>query len=127
MFKSRNELILIILFCLAVTASQGQAQSASSSVRRLALLLQTYRSHRLSDTAYLKAVDSVAPLVLAEDSLPEWLNTYREIAFGDSRRGVYRAHYYTFMAIHSSAKSRFGSAIYYSEKNNEERVAIGEF
>jgi signal transduction histidine kinase len=77
--------------------------------------------------AYLKAVDSVAPVLLAADSLPEWLGVYREIAFGDKGRGIYRAHYYTYMAIHASAKNQFGSAIYYAEKNNDERIATGEF
>jgi signal transduction histidine kinase len=81
----------------------------------------------LNDSAYLKAVDSVAPVLLAEDSLAAWLGTYQGIAFGDKRWGVYRAHYYTYMAIHASNKNQFGSAIYYSEKNNEERIAIGQF
>jgi signal transduction histidine kinase len=120
-------LFRIIFPFLVVSGGGSLAQSPSASVQRLAGLLQIYRSHRLNDTAYLKAVDSVAPVLLAEDSLTEWLNTYREIAFGDRRRGVYRAHYYTYMAIHSSLKSRFGSAIYYSERNNEERIATGDF
>jgi signal transduction histidine kinase len=81
----------------------------------------------MNDSDYLKSVDSVAPVLLAEDSIPEWLGTYREIAFGDGRWGLYRAHYYTYMAIHSTDKNQFGSAIYYSEKNNEERIAIGDF
>ena len=118
---------LITLCCLVVSGGSSLAQSPNSSVQRLAALLQSYHSHRLNDSAYLRAVDSVAPVLLREDSLPEWLGTYREIAFSDKRWGVYRAHYYTYMAIHSSGASRFGSAIYYAEKNNEERIAIGEF
>ena len=120
-------LLLVSLSCLLVTGGNCLAQSPPSSGQHLAGLRESYHSHRLNDTAYLKAVDSVAPVLLAEDSLPEWLGTYREIAFGDKRRGVYRAHYYTYMAIHASTKNQFGSAIYYSEKNNEERIATGEF
>jgi signal transduction histidine kinase len=93
----------------------------------LAGLLQSYKAHRLNDSAYLRAVDSLAPFLLAEDSLPEWLGTYRDIAFGNTRLGVYRAHYYTYMAIHATNKNQLGSAIYYSEKNNEERIGTGEF
>jgi signal transduction histidine kinase len=118
---------LITLCCLVVSGGPCLAQSAFSSAQHLDDLLRDYQSHRLNDSAYLKAVDSVAPVLLAEDSLPAWLGTYQGIAFGDSRWGVYRAHYYTYMAIHASNKNQFGSAIYYSEKNNEERIAIGQF
>ncbi|HUB60962.1 MAG TPA: ATP-binding protein [Puia sp.] len=114
-------------YCLFVTGGNSLAQSPASSVRHLAGLLRSFRSHRLSDSAYLKAVDSVAPVLLAEDSLAEWLSAYREIVFGDKRWGAYRAHYYTYMAIHATDKNQLGSAIYYSEKNNEERIATGEF
>jgi len=120
-------LLLVSLYCLVVTGGDSVAQSPVSSAQHLAGLLQAYQSHRLTDSAYLKAVDSAAPLLVSEDSLPEWLGTYREIAFGDKRLGAYRAHYYTYMAIHANNMSRFGSAIYYSDKNNEERIAIGDF
>jgi len=120
-------LLLVSLCCLLVTGGNSLAQSPPSSGQRFAGLLRSYQSHRLNDTAYLKAVDSIAPVLLAENSLPGWLGVYREIAFGDRRRGVYRAHYYTYMAIHANAKNQFGSAIYYAEKNNEERIATGEF
>ena len=75
----------------------------------------------------MKAVDTVAPVLLTADSLPAWLSLYRGIAFGDARWAKYRAHYYTYLAMHASAKNQYGSAIYYSEKNNEERIAAGEF
>ncbi len=118
---------LITLCCLAFYGGSSLAQPPASSVQRLNKLLQSYHSHRSNDSAYLKAVDSIVPVLLAEDSLPEWLGAYREIAFGDNRWGVYRAHYYTYMAIHATDMNQFGSAIYYSEKNNEERIAIGDF
>jgi signal transduction histidine kinase len=118
---------LITLCCLVLSGGSCLAQSPFSSARHLYDLLRDYQFHRLNDSAYLKAVDSVAPVLLAEDSLPAWLGTYQGIAFGDSRWGIYRAHYYTYMAIHASNKNQFGSAIYYSEKNNEERIAIGQF
>jgi signal transduction histidine kinase len=118
---------LVTLCCLVVSGGSCLAQPPSSSVQHLARLLRAYQSHRLSDSAYLKAVDSVAPVLLAKDSLPAWLSTYQGIAFGDKRWGVYRAHYYTYMAINASDKNQFGSAIYYSEKNNEERIANGLF
>jgi signal transduction histidine kinase len=99
---SSKPLQLITLCCLFVVGGTCLAQSPTSSVQRLAALLRSYHSHLLNDSAYLKAVDSVVPVLLPEDSLPEWLGAYREIAFGDKRWGVYRAHYYTYMAIHSS-------------------------
>src|SRR5579862_1091514 len=82
---------LVSLVCLLVTGGNSLAQAPPSSARHLAGLLQSYHSQRLNDTAYLNAADSVVPVLLAEDSLPEWLGTYRQIAFGDERRAVYRA------------------------------------
>lgn len=99
-------LYLVSLCCLLVTGGNSVAQSPISPAQHLAGLLQSYHTHRLNDTAYLKAVDFVAPVLLAEDSLPEWLATYRDIVFGDKRWGVYRAHYYTYMAIHATNKNR---------------------
>jgi signal transduction histidine kinase len=117
-----------ILCCLVITGGSSFAQASAIPVQRLSVLLGLFRSHRLADTAYLKAVDSVAPLILgSDDSLPEHLETYRELAFNDKKRGVYRAHYFTYLALYSYARSKLGSSIYYSEKNNEERIKTGEF
>ncbi len=120
-------LLFLSLFCLVVSGGNNFGQSPPSSGQHLAGLLRSYRSHHLNDTAYLRAVDSVAPVLLAQDSLPEWLGVYKEIAFGNERLGIYRAHYYTYMAIHANTRNQFGSAIYYAEKNNEVRIETGEF
>ena len=111
-----------VLCCLVIATGQSRAQGQGVS----GLLIQ-YREHRLGDTAYLKAVDSIAPRILDNDSLPQWLTSYREVAFSDQRWGAYRASYYTYLAIYSYNKNQFGSAIYYSEKNNEEKTKIGLF
>jgi hypothetical protein len=37
---------------------------------RLDVLLKEHRNHLLGDTAYLNGVDSLAPLLLDDDSLP---------------------------------------------------------
>jgi signal transduction histidine kinase len=107
--------------------ARGRNQAQASPGQRLSGLLTQYREHRLGDTAYLKAVDSIAPRVLDNDSLPQWLSAYREVAFSDKRWGAYRASYYTYLAIYSYNKNQFGSAIYYSEKNNEEKIKVGLF
>jgi hypothetical protein len=51
------------------------------------------------DTAYLKAVDSIAPILGNDDSLPQRLAVYREIAFGEKIKGSWKAKYYSYMAI----------------------------
>jgi signal transduction histidine kinase len=107
--------------------ARGRNQTQASPGQRLSGLLTQYREHRLGDTAYLKAVDSIAPRVLDNDSLPQWLSAYREVAFSDQRWGAYRASYYTYLALYSYNKNQFGSAIYYSEKNNEEKIKVGLF
>jgi signal transduction histidine kinase len=72
-------------------------------------------------------VDSIAPMLAKEDSLSELLSVYQQLAFADPSRGKYRAGYYTYLAINAYNVSRLGSAIYYSEKNNEERTKLGQF
>jgi signal transduction histidine kinase len=124
---SSKPLKLFIFCCLIGSGGNILAQSPSTPLQRLSDLLQSYRSQQLPDSGYLKAVDSLAPLLLTADSLPERLTVYRDIAFGNPRWGIYRAHYYTYLAAHYSDKNQFGSAIYYAEKNNQERIAIGEF
>lgn len=120
-----------ILFCLGVfTGNFGnyvRAQQADSLKLYLSRLLVRYEKHALPDTEYLKAVDSVAPLLGKEDSLPQLLSVYWQLAFKDPGRGRYQAAYYTYLAINAYNFSRLGSAIYYSEKNNEERTKLGQF
>jgi signal transduction histidine kinase len=103
------------------------AQHTDSLLSHLAGLRAGYLQNTIRDTDYLKAVDSIAPLLEKEDSLPGLLATYRQIAFNDARWGKYRAGYYTYLAIHAYNFSRLGSAVYYSEKNNEERTKTGQF
>ncbi len=117
-----------ILFCLGVfTGNYVHAQQTDTLKLRLSKLLTRYKRSSLRDTNYLKAVDSIAPLLAKEDSLPLLLSTYRQLAFLDPGRGKYRAAYYTFLAINAYNLNRLGSSIYYSEKNNEERVKLGQF
>jgi signal transduction histidine kinase len=115
----------IILWCLVIVGGSSQAQD--SAARVLSGLQSAFRDHRLGDTAYMKAVDSIAPVLVNLDSLPRLLSGYREIAFSDKKWGAYRARYYTYLALYSYNKNRFGSAVYYSERNNEERVQAGLF
>jgi hypothetical protein len=118
---------LVILCCLLFAGVRSVAQGPVISTARLAALLREYRAHMLSDTAYLQAVDSIAPILGNDDSLPQRLAVYREIAFRDNIKGPWKARYYSYMALYSNNKSQFGSAIYYSEKNSEEKVQLGLF
>ena len=126
MYLSKS-LPAVILCCFLFSGVGSFAQAPVVPTARLSALLREYRDHVLSDTAYLKAVDSIAPMLGNDDSLPQRLAVYREIAFGDNRKGPWKARYYSYMALYSSNKSQFGSAIYYSEKNNEEKVKLGLF
>jgi len=119
---------LVFSICLVVLlGNYGRAQPTDSLKLRLGDLLNRWRAKQLRDTDYLKGVDSVAPLLAKADSLPEWLATYRQLAFSDSGRGKSRAQYYTYLAINAYNLNQFGRAIYYSEKNNEERTKLGQF
>ena len=117
----------VILCCLLFAGERSIAQAPVTATGRLSGLLREYRDHTLNDTAYLKAVDSIAPMLGNDDSLPQRLAVYREIAFGDNIKGPWKARYYSYMALYFNNKSQFGSAIYYSEKNNEEKVKLGLF
>jgi len=119
---------LVFSICLVILlGGYGRAQSTDSLKLHLNDLLTRWRAKRLTDTDYLKGVDSVAPLLAKADSLREWLSTYRRLAFSDSGRGKSRAQYYTYLAINAYNLNQFGRAVYYSEKNNEERTKLGLF
>jgi signal transduction histidine kinase len=117
--------LLLILFLLP--AVNTRAQRPALLKRHLADLQVQYQARSLPDTVYLKAVDSAASLLLQDDSLPQLLSAYQQIAFGEPGLGKYRAKYYTYLAIYSYNRNRLGSAIYYSEKNNEEKIKAGIF
>lgn len=120
----------LCLLCLLAIAGMGvQAQPATpgSPHQRLTVALARWQAGRLSDTGYLRTVDSVAPQLLNDDSLVQELSTYRQLAFSNKDLGRYRMWYYRYMAIFSLNKNKSGSAIYYSEKNNEEAIRIGVF
>lgn len=123
--KLPSPLIYCILLVLATRAVYGQ--QADSLKTRLTILDGRLQSHKLKDTDYLRSLDSLAPFLEQEDSLPEWLLKYRDIAFSDPKPGIFRARYYTYMALNAANTKKLGSAIYYSEKNNEERVNAGLF
>ena len=72
-------------------------------------------------------MDSLVPFMAQEDSLPQWLSIYRDIAFANPKPDRHKANYYTYMALNAYNSKKLGSAIYYSEKNNEERVSVGLF
>jgi signal transduction histidine kinase len=117
---------LLLIPCL-LPGIAGRTQSADSLKTRLAALLHARQLHMLKDTDYLRSVDSIAPKLEMEDSLPQWLTTYRDIAFADTRPGRHKALYYTYLALNAANTNKLGSAIYYSEKNNDERINAGMF
>jgi signal transduction histidine kinase len=117
----------LLIFSLLLSGIYTRAQRPALLKRHLAELQQQYQDHGLRDTVYLKAADSAAALLLQDDSLPQLLSVYQQVAFGDKGLGRYRANYYTYLAIYSYNKNRLGSAVYYSEKNNEERIKAGIF
>lgn len=119
-----------ILFFLGFFAGNYVCAQRTDTLKlRLSTLQVRYHEHLLKDTDYLNAVDSIAPLLGKEDSLPQLLSLYRQLAFEEpgTGRGRHRAAYYTYLAIHAYNSSRLGSAVYYSEKNNEERTKLGQF
>jgi len=107
--------------------SGSPGQSTPGPQQRLSAALSRWQTGQISDTIYLHAVDSVAPQLLNDDSLVQELSTYRQLAFSNNNLGKYRVWYYRYMAVFSLNKHKYGSAIYFSERNNEESVALGLF
>jgi signal transduction histidine kinase len=123
--KLSNPIIYCFLLLLAAASVRGQ--SADSLRTRLKVLSNEWRTHKLKDTDYLRAMDSLVPFMVEEDSLPQWLAVYRDIAFANPVPDRHKAYYYTFMALNAANTKKLGSAIYYSEKNNTERINAGLF
>lgn len=107
--------------------SSLSTQPPDSARQRLAVLQAGYERRILSDTAYLNGVDSIVLRLFSGDSLEQQLDTYQKIAFGGDVPGKYRLKYYRYLLYYFVSKDRNGSAIYYSEKNNEESIRQGAF
>lgn len=120
-----NPITYCLLFLLVAFTARGQR--ADSLKLRLATLSGRWRTHQLKDTDYLRSMDSLVPFLEQEDSLPQLLSDYRDIAFTNPKPSRYKAYYYTFMALNAANAKKLGSAIYYSEKNNAERISAGLF
>lgn len=118
---------IIYCFLLLLIAGSAQCQSADSLKARLTALSSQWRSHRLKDTDYLQSMDSLVPFLEEEDSLPQWLSGYGDIAFANPKPDRHKAYYYTYLALNAANRKKLGSAIYYSEKNNTERTRAGLF
>ena len=123
--KLSNPITYCFLFLFAVSSARGQ--SADSLRTRLAAVSGQWRNHKLKDTDYLRSMDSLVPFMAQEDSLPQWLSIYRDIAFANPKPDRHKANYYTYMALNAYNSKKLGSAIYYSEKNNEEKISVGLF
>jgi signal transduction histidine kinase len=119
----------LILYCflLLLMVASARGQSADSLRSRMSVLSRGRQSHLLKDSDYLRSMDSLVPFMVQEDSLPQWLSLYRDIAFADAKPDKHKAFYYTYMALNAANTRKLGSAIYYSEKNNAERVNAGLF
>ena len=123
--KLPNGILHCFLFLLTVTSARGQ--TADSLRSRMRMLSVERQNHLLEDTDYLRSMDSLVPFMVQEDSLPQWLSAYRDIAFANDKPDRHKAYYYTYMALNAANTRKPGSAIYYSEKNNTERVNAGLF
>ena len=125
--STRPAYLGIFLLVMTCGAAHSQGSSFQNPQKRLSELSTHYRQGKLSDTLYLRGADSIASSLLNDDSLVEELAIYRQVAFGNKDLGRGRMMYYRYLAYLAINKNNYGSAIYYSEKNNEEAVKIGVF
>lgn len=121
---SRLGLLAALLLTLTTFA---QAQNTDSLKQRLHHLLLLHQQQQLSDSAYLKSVDSVVEFLYTDNNLEQWLEPYRQIAFASESLARYQAYYYRHLITLAENKNRNGTAIYYSEKNNAASVKAGLF
>ncbi|NML21285.1 hypothetical protein HHL16_10400 [Pseudoflavitalea sp. G-6-1-2] len=113
---------LLLFVLLSICNATLHAQDNTGTSKKFAELLTMYRQQQIDDTSYLKLADSLADLSYNEDSLEQWLLPYQQLAFSDNKYALYRINYYRHLRKLSDNKNRYGSAIYYSEKRNEERI-----
>lgn len=113
------------ILCVGLLINVIYGTRAQNTNDRLQALLRAHGAHVVGDTAYLKGVDTLAPQLLNDDSLPQELSVYRQIAFQPSVPARFRVKYYNYRALQAAAKNRYGSAIYYARKSNEEAQGAG--
>lgn len=121
--------LVIFICCLFICPGNTRGQSSSSQPvspqAALASLDAQYQRHALADTAYLKAMDSIAPLLVRDPHLAQELSTYHQVAFGSTALGLYRRAYFKYLTLNAYDMNKFGSAIYYAKKDYEEAIKAG--
>jgi len=77
--STRPAYLGIFLLVMTCGAAHSQDSSFQNPQKRLSELSTHYRQGKLSDTLYLRGVDSIASSLLNDDSLVEELAIYREV------------------------------------------------
>lgn len=107
-----------ILICIILLSAGRQAAPAQNN--RTAALFHYYNllyySKKISDTAYMRKIDSVLTLNPALDSLKEKLAVYQSIAWREGVDNKYRIKYWSNLYSNAMASGRSGSALYYIQK-----------
>jgi signal transduction histidine kinase len=99
------------------------AQPGKENIKIWDSLLAKVKSGELTDTVYLKKIDSLVslgPIVVGDKNLKAKLTQYKEIAFGSNKHHRFRVNYYDYLSENAFINNLAGVCIYYAEKKEEE-------
>lgn len=124
LYRALTIVFLTLNYCLIINPVSISAQEKAKETTFIwDSLLTKLKSGKLSDTAYLKKIDSFvnsSPLILGDKDLKTKLNTYKKIAWGYVKLHRYRISYYDYLSDNAYINNLAGVCIYYAEKKEEE-------
>lgn len=110
------------LLCLCGSASASDKDSLQIFFRRI---LQQNQQHQLTDSAYLKKIDSTVFHCFDRTDFPQLMEQYRHIVFTDTAFRERRIIYFQYRGIHSVNNNSTGQSIFWFGKMAEEARSQG--
>ncbi len=126
MFKRTFTYLLSGILCLMHKPCQAANGGIPGDTKQPWVELdQSYLHHKMDDTTYLNAVNTLAPQYWMDKSFDSLVSRYEQIAFKTPAFGKYRVQYYRNLIIHAARMHQYGRAIYYAGKYDEEEKNAG--
>ena len=75
-----------------------------------------YAKHQISDSLYVKTIDSLVFVLFDKKEFPQHLETYRSIIFSNDRFALRRIVYFQYLGIYEVNNNSNGKAIFYFGK-----------
>lgn len=124
----RSFLLSVLGTALLMAAAYAANAREKDSLRLFMQQLDArYQHKQLSDTQYVKTIDSLVFFLFDKKEFPQYLETYRSIIFSNNQFALRRIVYFQYLGIYEVNNNSNGKAIFYFEKMADEAEKQGNF